>query len=85
MLLLLKNFFNLKGYLFSHKHVHIFFRGGSAMKINFQMLDLWPQWNYTPSITFNDYMKVECALIEKGYNLIKKADFLNNYKLMMIR
>ncbi len=85
MLLLLKNFFNLRGYLFSRKHVHIFFFGGSAMKINFQMLDLWPQLNYTPSITFKDYMKVECALFEKSYNLIKEADFLNNYKLMMIR
>jgi len=29
-------------------------------------------------------MKVECALIEKNYDLIKEANFLNNYKLMMI-
>jgi len=85
MLLLLNNFFYLRGYLYSHKHVHIFFLDGSAMKINFQMLDLWPQLNYTPSITFKDYMKVECALVEKSYNLIKEADFLNNYKLMMIK
>jgi hypothetical protein len=65
--------------------VHIFFLDGSAMKINFQMLDLWPQLNYTPSITFKDYMKVERALVEKSYNLIKEAKFLNNYKLMMIK
>jgi hypothetical protein len=30
-------------------------------------------------------MKVECVLVEESYDLIKEADFLNNYKLMMIR
>jgi hypothetical protein len=37
------------------------------------------QLNYTPTIAFEDYMKVE-----EKYNLIKKASFLD-YKLMTIR
>jgi hypothetical protein len=31
--------------------------------------------NYTPTTTPKDYNKIECALIEKNYNLIEEADF----------
>ncbi len=44
-----------------------------------------PQLNCTPFIILKGYMKVECALVEESYDLIKEADFFNNYKLMMIR
>jgi hypothetical protein len=44
----------------------------------------WPNdpWlNYTPTVVFKDYMKVECLLAKENYDLIEEADFLKQLEV----
>jgi hypothetical protein len=40
-----------------------------------------PQLNCMPTIVLKDYMKVECALVEKNYDLIEKINFFEQLEV----